>query len=201
MELAIDSAERKARNDTVRALLSALDLNAPGERAHAERVSVYALETGSRLGFSEVEMLRLRYASVLHDVGKTKLDSQVLSKVGKLTDEEMDVIKRHAEMSVRLVQSYEFLQPAIQGIQSHHERWNGSGYPFGLKGDEIPMAAQIIGLCEAFDVMVHGASWKSPTNRVIAIEELEDEAGTYWNPVVVEAFLDSEVLIQPVGSL
>lgn len=195
----IDNATRKNRNETIRALLTALDLNAPGERTHAERVAVYAVATGDELGLSEEELLRLRYSALLHDVGKTKLDSSLLSKVGRLSETELDVIKRHAEHSVRLVESYEFLTPAIAGIRYHHERWNGLGYPDGLKGEDIPLAAQIIGLCEAFDVMVNGAAWKSPIGRQIVLDEIEAGSGTEWNPEVVEAFLKIEPMIQPIG--
>lgn len=196
----IDNETRKDRNETIRALLAALDLNAPGERMHAERVAVYAVATGSELGLSDEELLRLRYSALLHDVGKTRLDGGLLSKVGQLTDVELDVLRRHSEYSVKLVESYEFLVPAIPGIKSHHERWNGAGYPAGLKGEEIPIAAQIIGLCEAFDVMMNGAAWKSSTTREIALEEIERSAGIEWNPEVVEAFLKIERVVQPVGS-
>ncbi len=196
----ISNEERRHRNETIRALLVALDLNAPGEREHAERVAVYSVATGAELGLSEAELLRLRYSALLHDVGKTKLDSSVLAKVGNLTDAELDVIKRHAEFSVRLVESYDWLIPSIPGIRFHHERWNGNGYPNGLVAEEIPLAAQIIGLCEAYDVMVHGSSWKDPILRDIALEEVESESGINWNPEVVEAFLKAENIIQPVGS-
>jgi HD-GYP domain-containing protein (c-di-GMP phosphodiesterase class II) len=167
---------------------------------HAERVAVYAVATGSALGLGEQELLRLRYSALLHDVGKTKLDGSVLSKVGKLTDVELDVIRRHAEYSVRLVESYDFLVPTIPGIRSHHERWNGCGYPDGLFHDEIPIAAQIIGLCEAFDVMMHGASWKNSVMRDVALDEITTATHKDWNPEVVEAFLRAEVIVQPVGS-
>lgn len=196
----IDNEIRKSRNETLRALLEALDLNAPGERMHAERVAVYAVATGAELGLSEEELLRLRYSALLHDVGKTKLDGKLLNKVGQLSDAELDVIRRHAEYSVKLVESYDFLVPAIPGIRSHHERWNGAGYPDGLVGEEIPIAAQIIGMVEAFDVMMNGAAWKSSTTREIALEEIERSAGVEWNPEVVEAFLKVERVIQPIGS-
>ena len=187
----IDNETRKSRNETLRALLAALDLNAPGERMHAERVAVYSVATGEELGLSDEELLRLRYSALLHDVGKTKLDGNLLSKVGQLSETELDVLRRHAEY---------FLVPAIPGIRSHHERWNGAGYPAGLTGEEIPTAAQIIGLCEAFDVMMNGAAWKSAMTREIALEEIERSAGVEWNPEVVEAFLKVERVIQPIGS-
>jgi HD-GYP domain-containing protein (c-di-GMP phosphodiesterase class II) len=198
--LEISNDERRSRNETIKALLTALDLNAPGERIHAERVAVYAVATGSELGLSEAELLRLRYAALLHDVGKTKLDGSILSKVGKLSDVELDVIRRHAEYSVRLVESYDFLVSTIPGIRYHHERWDGSGYPDGLKQDEIPLAAQIIGLCEAFDVMLHGAAWRNSILREVALEEITNGVGSAWNPEVFEAFLRAEEIVQPVGS-
>ena len=198
--MSIDNGLRKSRNETIRALLEALDLNAPGERMHAERVAVYACATGVEYGLSEDELLQLRYTALLHDVGKTKLDTNVLNKIGRLSEVEFSVIRRHAEMSVQLVKSFEFLSDSIPGIRFHHERWNGSGYPNGLIGDEIPIDAQIIGLCEAYDVMTSGAAWKTPFTRESALHEIQRGISSEWNPLVVQAFLKAEKLIQPVGS-
>ncbi len=191
--------DRADRNVVVRALLRTLDLSAPGERAHAERVSVYSLAIGDVLGLSDDELETLRYAALLHDVGKAKLDQDLLNKVGSLSDREVKEFRLHAELSVRLVETIEFLEPAIPMIKHHHERWNGSGYPGGLRQTEIPLGARIIGLSEAFDVMTMGASWRTKETVLAAREELRRGSGVEWDPQVVEAFLQVQPVIQPIG--
>lgn len=194
------SEERALRNQTIRALLKTLDLNAPGERNHAERVAVYATSTGFELGLRDDALLNLRYASLLHDVGKAMLDSATLNKVGKMLDSEIAEMKLHAELSVRLIESIEFLQPCIPMIRHHHERVNGSGYPAGLMGEMIPLESRIIGLAEAYDVMSFGAAWKSKMSTAVALEELERGRGIEWDSAVLDAFLKVLPLIQPVGT-
>lgn len=195
----VAATDRADRNVLVRALLRALDLSAPGERAHAERVSVYSLAVGDALGLSDAELETLRYAALLHDVGKAKLDQNLLNKVGSLSEREVQEIRLHAELSVRLVETIEFLEPAIPLIRYHHERWNGNGYPEGLKEDQIPLGARVIGLCEAFDVMTMGASWRTKETVLAARDELKRGSGREWDPAVVEAFLSVQPVIQPIG--
>lgn len=195
----VAATDRADRNVLVRALLRTLDLSAPGERAHAERVSVYSLAVGDALGLSDAELETLRYAALLHDVGKAKLDQNLLNKVGSLSKREVQEIRLHAELSVRLVETIEFLEPAIPLIRYHHERWNGNGYPEGLKEDQIPLGARVIGLCEAFDVMTMGASWRTKETVLAAREELKRGSGREWDPEVVGAFLSVQPIIQPIG--
>jgi len=195
----VAATDRADRNVLVRALLRTLDLSAPGERAHAERVSVYSLAVGDALGLADAELETLRYAALLHDVGKAKLDQSLLNKVGSLSEREVQEIRLHAELSVRLVETIEFLEPAIPLIRYHHERWNGSGYPEGLKEQQIPLGARVIGLCEAFDVMTMGASWRTKETVLAARDELKRGSGREWDPEVVEAFLSVQPVIQPIG--
>lgn len=195
----VAATDRADRNVLVRALLRTLDLSAPGERAHAERVSVYSLAVGDALGLSDAELETLRYAALLHDVGKAKLDQNLLNKVGSLSEREVQEIRLHAELSVRQVETIAFLEPAIPLIRYHHERWNGNGYPEGLKEDQIPLGARVIGLCEAFDVMTMGASWRTKETVLAARDELKRGSGREWDPAVVEAFLSVQPVIQPIG--
>ncbi|HWA83873.1 MAG TPA: HD domain-containing phosphohydrolase, partial [Fimbriimonadaceae bacterium] len=147
---------RTERNDVIRSLLSRLDRHSPSERGHAERVAVYAVATGEALGLDDESLLRLRYAALLHDVGKISIDAQLLSKIGRLTDQEMDALRLHAMIAASVIEAFDWLQPCIPSIRHHHERWDGGGYPDGLAGTEIPLGARIINLAETFDVILMG---------------------------------------------
>jgi HD-GYP domain-containing protein (c-di-GMP phosphodiesterase class II) len=195
----MEKATLRGRNDIVRVLLKHLDTHGPGERAHAERVSVYAVATGHEMGVFGDDLQTLRYASVLHDVGKVQVDPELLSKLGTLSDEEMDAMKRHAEFAVGMLDAHEFLRPCLPMIRHHHERWDGGGYPDSLVGDAIPLGARIIAVAESFDAMTIAQGWRGALPVLLALEEVRAESGRQFDPQVVRAFLKVQPLIQPVG--
>jgi HD-GYP domain-containing protein (c-di-GMP phosphodiesterase class II) len=182
----------------IRSLLTRLDRHSPSERGHAERVAVYAVATGDALGLDEEFLINLRYAALLHDVGKTSVDAHLLRKLGKLTEEEMDALRLHALIAASVVEAFDWLQPSLPDIRHHHERWDGKGYPEGLVGPDIPLGARIIGLAEAFDVILTGLHG-IPRGEETALAEIVRCAGTQFDPRVVEAFLTVQPIIQPMG--
>ena len=184
---------------TIRRLQEELDLHEPGERAHADRVAVYAVAVGERMGLPDGDLLTLRRAAQLHDVGKMAVSQAVLRKLGRLTDEELAALKRHAEAAVEMLADFGELAGAVPMIRSHHERWDGTGYPKGLAGEGIPMGARILGAAEAFDVMRTGTLWQEPLSREAAVAEMRRCAGSQFDPAVVEALAAVEALIQPLG--
>ena len=188
-----------ALNRRVRELLRELDLAAPGEREHAERTAVYSVATGHALGMADEELRSLRYSALLHDVGKVRLDRSTVRKLGNLSDEELAEMRRHAEAAVGVLEEIPELAASLPGIRSHHERWDGSGYPQGRKGEEIPLAARIVGLCESFDVMSYGAPWSPALETQAALTTLRAGVRTAWCPTAVEAFLSVQPKIQPLG--
>lgn len=190
----------RERNETVQGLLRALDLHGPGERAHAERVAVYAVATGYELGLRDQDLLDLRFAATLHDVGKVKVDESLVRKLGRLDDEEIESMKLHAELSLELLSEYDWLAPCLPMIIHHHERWDGHGYPTGLAANLIPLGARIIAVAESFDVMTTDAGWNDPSDEEDAIDELMECSGSQFDPEVVEAFFKVQPLIQPVGA-
>lgn len=194
----LEPAERRSRNQTIRRLLSELDLHGPGEGPHAYRVAVYSVTTGYRLGLSDEELLHLRYAAELHDVGKIKIDRDLLGKLGELTEEEIDVLRDHARHAEELILEHEFLHPAIEMIRHHHERYDGLGYPAGLSGDLIPLGSRIIAVAEVYDTIAAGTAYRCGLDEQLAAEELRRGSGTQFDPKVVEAFLEAAALIQPV---
>lgn len=189
---------RQSHNDAVRALVNALELSIPGEGAHSERVSVYAVATGEKMGMGPEELIHLRRAAALHDVGKIALNRHILHKLGALTESEMDQMRLHAIMAMRVIESLPWLDPAVDMIVHHHERWDGKGYPDGLKGTNIPLGARIIGVAETYDVLTNPVAWKELIHDGDAIKELQRCTGSQFDPEVVAAFLEVYRLVQPI---
>lgn len=194
----IDSPVRKARNQTIRGLLRQLDLHGPGEAAHANRVAVYAVSTGARLGMCDSELLDLRYAAELHDVGKISVDRSLLSKLGHLSEEEIEQLRNHARNADELLADHDWLKPAVEMIRHHHERWDGHGYPAGLSREMIPLGSRIIGVAETFDTLISGTPWMAGWAESEALAEIKKSAGLQFDPKVCEAFFAIQPLIQPL---
>jgi len=188
------------KNDIIRSLIKVLDLHGPGERAHAERVSVYAVATGFELGLRGQELVDLRYAATLHDVGKVKVDAGLVNKLGRLDPEEIEAMKLHAELSLELLEEFDWLQPALPMIIHHHERWDGQGYPTGLGANLIPLGARIIAVAEAFDALTTDAGWNQPMDEDSARQEILSCVKTQFDPEVVEAFFRVQPTIQPISA-
>lgn len=188
----------REQNDQIKSLLRILDLHGPGERDHAERVAVYAVATAHELGLRDGDLLDIRFAATLHDVGKVKVDAALVRKLGRLDDDEIDAMKLHAELSLEMLEGFAWLQPCLPLIIHHHERWDGSGYPTGLARNLIPLGARIIAVAEAFDVMVSGSGWSGRRAEAEALDELKACAGSQFDPEVVQAFVNVQPLIQPL---
>src|SRR5579862_5522937 len=196
--ISITDDERIERNRIIRSFLLRLDRHSPSEKDHAERVAVYAVATGEKMGLDDESLLNIRYAATLHDVGKISVDARLLRKIGKLSEEELAALRLHALVAASMLEAIEWLEPCLPDIRHHHERWDGHGYPDGLAGSAIPLGARIINISEAFDVMVtvlHG----DPKGEKTALEEVRRCSGSQFDPTVVEAFLEIQPLIQPVA--
>ena len=191
-------AIRASQNDTVRALVRALDLHEPGEGDHAERVSVYAVATGEKMGLDADVLLNVRRAAALHDVGKLSLSQGLLRKLGQLTDEDVKQLRQHATLALEIVESFEWLRDCSPMIRHHHEWWNGDGYPDGLKGSAIPIGARLIAVAETFDVLAHEGGYREKMPERDAMDELKRAAGSQFDPDVVAAFQLVQPLIQPL---
>ncbi|MBX3097348.1 MAG: HD domain-containing protein [Fimbriimonadaceae bacterium] len=184
---------------TVRTLQIALDVHEPGERAHADRVSVYAVAMGESLGLTDDELMLLRRAAQLHDIGKMRVPADLLRRIGELTEDDLKTLRRHAEAAEEVLEDYEELRDAVPSIRHHHERWDGGGYPDGLEGIEIPIGARILAVAEAYDVLTAGAIWRDPIPWQDALERLANDAGGQFDPRVVDALRKVAPVIQPVG--
>ncbi len=179
----------RAYDATLEGWVRALDLRDQGTEGHTQRVTELTLKLARRLGVSEGELVHLRRGALLHDIGKMAIPDRILLKPGKLTDEEWALMKRHPVYAYEWLKHIEFLRPALEIPYSHHERWDGTGYPRGLKGEAIPLAARIFAVVDAWDAMTSDRPYRKALSREQAVEELKRGAGTQFDPRIVEAFL------------
>ncbi len=175
---------------TIAALSATLDFGERAPNGHAGRVMDYAMAMGEQLGLGFEAIEQLRFAGLLHDIGKTGVPEEILLKPSRLTAEEYAEVQRHAEIGASIVDEIEFLKSLTPIILHHHERWDGKGYPAGLAGDEIPLLARILAVADSFDAMTSERAYKPRLTIEQARLELESNAGTYYDPRVLAALFD-----------
>jgi len=177
-----------------------LEGRAPGTYGHAHRVGVYAAELARALGLSRAEVRRVRRAGALHDIGKTQVPGEILNKPGPLTGEELDVVSRHAQIGAAMVAGLG--DPELTAIvRHHHERYDGSGYPDGLAGEEIPLGARLIGVCDTFDALTTHRPYRRGIGYPQALAALAAEAGTQLDPKLTGLFRERFARIWGSGGL
>jgi putative nucleotidyltransferase with HDIG domain len=181
--------EQRAYDRTVRALMTAVETKDLYTRGHSERVSAASVLIARAIGMREDRVQSLRYAGMLHDVGKLGVPTRVLQKNGGLTEGERASIQLHPVQGVEIIREIEFLDEAVAGIQHHHERLDGRGYPMGLGGDDIPEFARVIAVADAFDSMTTTRSYRGARTVTEAMTELRRCAGDQFDPRMVEALV------------
>ncbi|KAA0935893.1 HD-GYP domain-containing protein [Streptomyces apricus] len=180
--------ERAAHRATIRALVQAVDIKDGYTRGHSERVGRASMMIARELGMDDERAEALRFAGILHDVGKLGVPTRLLRKDGPLTPEERRIIELHPEYGHEMVRGIGFLEEARSAILHHHERLDGSGYPYGLKGCRIPEFARVVAVADAFDAMTSTRSYRRARPVAAALAELERCAGTQFDPRMVQAF-------------
>lgn len=183
------AAQQRAYEATVSALCQAVETKDFYTRGHSERVSRGAVMIGTEIGMRPERVGAIRYAGMLHDVGKLGVPTSVLQKRGSLTDDEYAAIQLHPMRGLDIVREIGFLDEALAGIMHHHERIDGRGYPMGLAGDEIPEFARVLAVADAFDSMTSDRSYRGARPVPEAIAELRRWAGKQFDPVFVDAFV------------
>ena len=173
---------------TLEALGSALDTRDVGTEAHSRRVHGYALATAREYGVPETEMAELGHGVLLHDIGKIGIPDAILLKPGPLTDDEWRIMRRHPEIGKSLIERIPFLRGAVPIVWAHHEKWNGTGYPRGLRADAIPLGARIFMVVDAFDAMTFDRPYSKAKPFDVAKAEIRRCAGSHFDPGVVESF-------------
>ncbi len=172
---------------SIRMLAAAIDEKDPYTRGHSGRVAKYSTIIGDGLGLDAEELDRLRISALLHDVGKIGVDDRVLKKPGKLTDEEFDLMKQHTVKGANIMRPVAQLRDVLPGIELHHERMDGGGYPYGLQGDQIPLMARIIAVADTFDAITTNRPYQSAMDVDYALDRIRSLAVTKFDGDVVAA--------------
>lgn len=175
--------------DTLEVLISVIEAKDSYTRGHSEGVSKYAFAIAKEMKLSSGEMERIRAAGLLHDIGKIAIDKQILLKKGPLSGEERKVVQTHCECGVKILRPAAFLGEILPIVHQHHERFDGKGYPQGLKGDEVDPGARIVAVADSFEAMTKARSYRSAMPFEEAVDEIRRHAGTQFDPEVMEAFL------------
>ena len=187
LDRALNSLEGAYRS-TLKALTAALETRDSETHGHSERVVSYSLRLGREYGLNSEQMKSLEFGSLLHDIGKIGVPDSILRKPAKLTEEEWVLMREHPLHGQQILRGIEFLQGAARVVAQHHEQWDGSGYPVGLRGEEIDVCARIFAVADAFDAITSDRVYRRGKTYEAAAQELDDWAGRQFDPKVVEAF-------------
>jgi response regulator RpfG family c-di-GMP phosphodiesterase len=184
---ALESVEDSYRM-TLKALAAALETRDRDTHGHSERVVTFSLRLGLELELDKEQLRALEFGALLHDIGKIGIPDSILRKPAKLTDEEWEQMRQHPILGQSILRGIKFLEGAARVVGQHHEKWDGSGYPCGLRGDEIDLNARVFAVADAFDAITSNRVYRSGKPYEAAVEELEAYAGRQFDPRVVAAF-------------
>ncbi len=181
------------RGKTINTIITTLHEKNKREELHSRRVSQLCEKMGEALGYSEDKIKELKLVGLLHDIGKIAIEEGILNKPGKLTQDEWEEIKKHPEIGYRILSTVNDLSEMAEYVLAHHERWDGTGYPKGLKEEEIPVESRIIAIADTYDAMVSERSYRAALSKEFAIEELLHNKGAQFCPELVNVFVKKVV--------
>jgi putative nucleotidyltransferase with HDIG domain len=171
--------------ETLAAIIDADDVYTSN---HSRHVAIYASAIAEKMNLSQEERTRIRKAGLVHDVGKVGISDSIIGKQGQLKEDEYNIVKRHPAISAEIIGSMQGFHDIVSVVRAHHERWDGRGYPDGLKGEEIPLAARIIALADALEAMLSDRPYRRTRSFKEILDEIERCSGTQFDPAVVKAF-------------
>jgi len=178
----------QAYDETIQGWSMALELRDPLTKGHSERVVKLTLQLARLLGVKDAQLIHLRRGVLLHDLGKMAVPDSILNKAGPLTELEWEVMRRHPIYAYQFLSSIDYLAPALEIPYCHHEKWDGTGYPRGLKGDQIPLSARIFAVIDVWDSLTSERVYRSTWTKEQALEYIHDQSGKYFDPRVVNTF-------------
>ena len=189
LELALETA-REMYVATMRSLAHVVEAKDPTTRGHLDRTAHYGIALARLVDPALAERREVSYGFFLHDIGKVGIPESILCKAGPLTELEWIVMRSHPDQGARIVAPIPFMGEAVEIVRSHHERWDGRGYPRGMRGEEIPLAARIFAIADSFDAMTSDRPYRAAMSTEAAVAEIRAGSGTQFDPRCVEAFED-----------
>lgn len=180
----------KLKLKTIQIIMRELHRSINGERDHSQNVGDICERLAIEIGFNKQDARYMRYAGYMHDIGKVGIDSKIFEKEGKLTEEEWLAIKRHSETGYRIMSSVNQYASMADYILSHHEKWDGSGYPAGMKKDSIPIESRIISIADAYHAMTQNRSYRNAMTSEEALEEIQNCKGSHFDPYIADVFIE-----------
>ena len=187
LERADHGGLRHVYQQTISALVAAAGQRDRTAEGHSQRVTRYSIAIGRAMDLPGPELEDLRYAAGLHDIGKVAISRKILNKLGRLSQDEFEVMKQHSLLSIRILEKIDGLREASHLVKHHHERYDGKGYPDGLVGEAIPLGSRVISVAEAFDILTSDVPWRDALDQEYALREIEACAGTQFDPRVAAA--------------
>ena len=189
-ELELTKRQLEMGNETILTIAKTVDAKDVNTSQHSFRVSEYASMIAQRLGYSDQAIEDLKKSALLHDIGKIAIPDRILNKDNKLTDEEYAIMKSHVVRGSEILKNFTLVDHVYEGALYHHERYDGKGYVQGLKGEEIPLNARIIGIADAFDAMTANRVYRKKLDMKFVLNEIKKGRGTQFDPMLVDIMLD-----------
>ena len=192
----IKELERKQRvyksivNESLETFAHAIDAKDEDTNGHSVRVAAYSREIAKRMGFTEEEQEQIYYMAMLHDIGKIGIPDSILKKPGKLTEDEMEIIRSHPSIGGEILKDFTAIDGISDGARYHHERYDGNGYNEGLKGEEIPLFARIICVADCYDTMSSKRVYKNNHDKEYILKELKECSGKHFDPNIVPYMIE-----------
>ena len=177
-----------AYDTTLEGWSKALEFFDHDTEGHTRRVTDLTMQLATALHVPDSQLVHMRRGALLHDIGKMAIPGEILNKTGKLTDEERQIVQQHPQIAYKLLSPIPFLRPALEIPYSHHERWDGSGYPRGLKGDEIPLAARIFSIVDVWDALTSDRPYRKAWTRQQTLDYIYAQSGLFFDPAIVDVF-------------
>ncbi len=176
---------------TIKAIMEALDAKDSYTSGRSKRITYYSIIIAKQLGLSQIDIGKVELAGMLHDIGMIGVSDEILYKIDALTQEEYDEIKKHITYSVKILEDIKQLKDVVEIIKYHHEKYDGTGYPYGTKGEDIPIGSRIIAVADTFDSIISNRIYRNQVEMSEAKQKIIEGAGTQFDPIVVKAFEES----------